>query len=144
MTISYHPDTCMVLSHVPSFDPSECGHGEPAPVSPMIMFSIFGHTELNDIFLLSSGPSFFFIFSIQISFVFIMLRLHCHIFTAHFFCLDPTHFIRACKCAAHFPRRAFTRIFRVEKLACQLLGTSAENASKSVHLRWQISCVAGK
>ena len=47
-----------------------------------------------------------------------MICLHWHIF-----CLDPTHFICVCKCTAHFPRRAFTRIFRVEKLACQLFAT---------------------
>ena len=62
-------------------------------------------------------------------------------FLPHIFCVDPTHFI--CKRSEHFPRRAFTLThFPGGKAGMSAFRHIAENASKCVHLRWQIFCVA--
>ena len=75
-----------------------------------------------------------------------MLRLHGHVLP-HFFCIDPTYFIRVCKCTAQFSRRAFTPThFPIGKAnimsAFRHIRRDAENASESVHSHWQIFCVA--
>ena len=60
--------------------------------------------------------------------------------------IDPTHFICVCECTAQFPRRAFTPTHfssgKADMSAFRHIKCVAEYASKSVHLRWQIFCVA--
>ena len=61
------------------------------------------------------------------AFLSLLLRLHWHIFTTHFPSASIRHIFFACVYAPHIFSVArslyFTRIYRVEKLACLLFGT---------------------